>query len=92
MLVVHGRCGTGEVEDAVDLYIKREGDVMAHQLEIRAAEEMRDVGPGTGEEVVDAQNVVASRHEAIAQVRTQEAGTASDECFVHVVIGFRHAK
>ena len=59
VLVVDRRGRAGEVEDLVDLDVEREGHVVAHQLEARVAEQVRDVALGAGEEVVDAQHVVA---------------------------------
>ena len=43
VLVVNGRGRAGEVVDLVDLDVEREGDVVAHQLEARMAEQMVDV-------------------------------------------------
>ena len=43
VLVVDRRGRAGEVVDLVDLDVEREGHVVAHQLEARVAEQMRDV-------------------------------------------------
>ena len=50
-----------------------------HQLEALVPDQMLDVLLGAGEEVVDADDVVAIRDQSIAQMRAQEAGTAGDE-------------
>jgi hypothetical protein len=79
VLVVHRRGRAGEVVDLVDLDVERKGHVVAQQLEARMADQVLDVAPRTGEEVVDAQHVVAAFEQLLAQVRAQEAGTAGDE-------------
>ena len=45
---------------------------MAHQLEIRVAEQVRDVVLGAGEEIVDAEHVLAIGEQAFAKVRSEE--------------------
>ena len=79
VLVVHRRGGAGEVVDLVDLDVEREGDVVAHRLEVRIAEQVRDVVLAPGEVVVDAQHVVAVAQQAFAQMRAEEAGAAGHQ-------------
>ncbi len=79
VLVVHRRRRAGEIEDLVDLDIEREGDVVAHRLEMRMADEMRDVVLATGEIVVHAQHVVAVAQQPLAQMRSEEAGAAGHQ-------------
>ena len=52
---------------------------MAHQLEALGADEMRDVALGAGEEIVDADDVVAALQQALAQMRAEEPGPAGHE-------------
>lgn len=52
---------------------------MAHQLEVWVIEQMQDVVFGAGEEVVQADDIVAVVQQSFAQVRAEEAGTAGDE-------------
>ena len=66
-LVVDGAGRARHVVDLVDLDIEREADIMAHQLEARVAEQVRDIGAGSGEEVVRAQHVGASLEQALAE-------------------------
>src|SRR6266498_4336647 len=40
-LVVNGRRGTGEIEDALDLDVEREGNVVAHHLEQRMVQDRK---------------------------------------------------
>src|SRR6185437_1791068 len=56
-----------------------EGDVMAQQLEGGIGQQVLDVVPGAGEEVVDTQHVAPLRQQPLAQVRSEESGTASDQ-------------
>ena len=73
-LVVDRRGGARQVEDLVDLDVERERHVVAHQLEARVAQEVRDVALGPREEVVDAKDVVAALDEPFAKMRAEEAG------------------
>jgi hypothetical protein len=54
------------------------GDVCAHEPEIVTAEEMLDIRRCAGEEVVEAENLVALVEETFTKVRAKEAGTAGD--------------
>ena len=46
---------------------------MAQQLEARMANQVFDIALGAGEEVVEANDIVAACDQTIAQVRTQKA-------------------
>ena len=61
VLVMHRRGRAGQIVDLVDLHIERKGHVVPHQLEAWVVEQMRDVGASAGEEIVDAQDVIAFR-------------------------------
>ena len=52
---------------------------MAHQLEARMADPVLDVLLPPGEEIVDADDIVPVRHQAVAQMRAEKAGAAGDE-------------
>ena len=52
---------------------------MAQRLEVRVAQQARDIVLAAGEVIVDAQHVVALGNQALAQMRTEEPGTAGDE-------------
>ena len=67
-LVVDGRGGAGQVVDLVHLDVERKADVVAHQLEVRVVEQVRDVAPASGEEIVDAEHVVAFLQQEGAKV------------------------
>ena len=79
VLIVDRRGRAGEIVDLVDLDIERKRHVVAHQLEARMADQMLDVALAAGEEIVDANDVVAVGNQAIAQVRAEKAGTAGDQ-------------
>src|SRR4051812_38446959 len=65
VLVVNRRRWTREIEYLVDFDIQRETDVVSHQLEVAMSEEVCDVGPRAGVEVVHAQHFNASLHEPL---------------------------
>ena len=79
VLIVDGRSRAGEIVDLVHLDIERKGHVVTNELEARVAEQMRDVGLGAGEEIVDANDIVALSKEPVTKVRTEESGPASNE-------------
>ena len=60
VLVVNGGGGAREIVDLIDLDIEREGHVVTHQLETRIAERCSDVVAAAGEEIVDAEHLVAA--------------------------------
>ncbi len=78
-----GGGGARQVVDPVHLDVERPGDVVAHELEQRVADEVGDVLPAGGEEVVDAQDLVSPRQQPLAQVRSDEPGAAGDQYPFH---------
>ena len=53
------RCGrTSQVVDLIDFQPERMDDVVPDQLEVRPGEQMADIGLLTGEEIVEADDVV----------------------------------
>jgi hypothetical protein len=78
-LIVDRGCRAGQVVDLVDLDIERKGHVVAHQLEVRAFQQMGDVVLGPGEEVVETNHVVAFGEQTLAEVAAEEAGAAGNE-------------
>jgi hypothetical protein len=52
---------------------------VADEFEAGIANEMLDVGLATGEEVVEADDVVTLLDEAVTEVGTEESGSAGDE-------------
>ena len=79
VLVVNGRGGAGQVVDLVDLEEERLGDVVPDKLELVVVEQMLDVLSPAGEEVVQADDVMAVRKKPLAEVGADEAGAAGDE-------------
>jgi hypothetical protein len=80
-------CTAGQVVDLVHLDIQREGHVVAHQLEIRVVQQVHDVAPRRGVEIIDAEHVLALGQQPLAQVRAEEAGAAGDQdAFAHRAI------
>jgi hypothetical protein len=58
-LVVNRGCRTGEVVNLVNLDVERKRDVVSPQLEVRMAEQVRDVVLRAGEKIVNTEHVVA---------------------------------
>src|SRR5215472_18766514 len=78
-LVVNGRSRTGQIENFIDFDIKREANVMAHQLKASIRQQMMHVASRPGVEIIDAQNFITPFQQAIAKVRSDESGSAGDE-------------
>ena len=59
VLVMNRARRTGEVEDLVHLDVKREADVVAHDLEVRVIQQRDDVLASAGVEIVGTDHLVA---------------------------------
>ena len=79
VLVVARRGGAGQVVDLVDFQEDRQRDVVADQFEVRLAQQVGDVRLLAGEEVVQADHVVAFVDQPLAEVRAEKAGPAGDQ-------------
>ena len=55
------------------------GDVLLDELEIGIAAEVRNVVHGAGDKIVEADDLVAARHEQICQMRAEKSGGAGDD-------------
>ena len=77
-LVVNGRGRAGQVKNSVNLYIKRKRHVVTHQLEIRMADLVGDIGFAACKEVVYTEHIVAVLDKTITQMGTKKTGTAGD--------------
>ena len=73
MLVVNGRCRARQIVNLVDLHIVREGDVMANEFKVFVADEMFDIHPSSGEEIIEAEDAGILRRQVFAQMRTEKA-------------------
>ena len=79
LLVVNWRCWAGEIKDLVDLDKKRVGDVVAQELKPLVIEQMLDVVPCSGKEVVDAQNLAPELQQAFAKMRAEKSGATANQ-------------
>lgn len=52
---------------------------MANQLEVRIGEQVRNVGSATGEEVIEADDLVSFIEKAFTKMGAKEAGAAGDK-------------
>ena len=83
-LVVDGRGRAGEVVDLIDLSPIGVDDIVAHQLEVGLANQMPYILLGTTVEVVKADDVVALVDEALTKMRTNKAGSTSNQNSFHI--------
>ncbi len=65
---------------------------MAHEFEARMAVQVVDVALGAGEEIVDAEDFVSFRQQAVGQMRAQEPGASGDEDALAAVVKTGHPR
>jgi hypothetical protein len=82
VLVVNGRRRAGKVVDLVNLDIERERHIVPHEFKSMVIKQMIDIPLGTGEEIVDTDDVPAIRDQAFTEMRTEKAGTRVSRCMV----------
>jgi hypothetical protein len=64
--IVYGTCGRGEVEHIVhSARVEGLTDIVLEQLKPGLARKVRNIGPRSGGEVIDAQNTVALRKQRV---------------------------
>jgi hypothetical protein len=78
-LVMDGRGRARQVVNAIDLHVKRKGNVMALQFEIGMLQQVDDVAPGAGVEIVNTQHIMPLFQQSLTQVRPEESGTAGNQ-------------
>lgn len=86
VLVMHRACRAGEVENPVHLEAQRLRHIVADELEIRLAQQMADIRLGAREQIVEADDVGAVGHQALAKVRADEARSPGYEHSFGVVL------
>jgi hypothetical protein len=69
---------TGKIVDLV--YLEQNGfnDIVTDQLKARVIEEWKDVLAPAGEEVVEANDIMAFADQTLTKMRANKAGTAGD--------------
>ena len=72
MLVMHGRCRTGQIVDFINFDEKRETDIMTQELEPRMLVQMFDVALRAGEQIVHTQDVMPLIQKPVDQVRAEK--------------------
>ena len=63
---------------------------MAHELEARVVVQVIDVALGTGEEVVEADNLMPLLQQAVAEMRAKETGASGNEDAFAGIVERRH--
>jgi len=84
VLVVDGRCGTGEVIDLVYLQVDGIDDVVAKTFEMGVGQEVEDVFLAARVEVVEAKDIMALGQKTFAEMGAEKAGAACDEDSLHL--------
>ena len=75
---MHRRRGTGQVVDLFGLQEQRLHDVVPNQLEPRMVDQAPDVLLAAGEEIVDADHLLATLDQPLTKMAAQEPGTTGD--------------
>jgi hypothetical protein len=73
VLVVDGRGRASEVVDLIDFDVERERHIVTDQLKPMVIEQVIDVAPRAGEEVIDAYDDSTIREQPLTEVRAEEA-------------------
>ena len=71
-----GRGRTRQVEDFIHFQPHWMRDIVADEFKVPLVQQVLDVCLLAGKKVVEADDIVAACHEAIAEVRAEEAGSA----------------
>jgi hypothetical protein len=79
VLVLNRRCGTSKIVDFVNLYKQRKCNVVAYELEARMRMEVFNIPLCSREKIVSTKNLVAFAQQTINQMRTEKAGSPSDQ-------------
>jgi Fe2+ transport system protein B len=77
---VNRRRGAGKVVDLVDFNIEWKSHIVTHKFEARLGVQVVNILLSTGEQIVDAEHLVAQLKQPVREVRAQEASAA---CYQH---------
>ena len=86
VLIVDRARRTRKVVDSIHFQTYGFRDVVSDEFEVRSAEEMRNISLGTGEQVVEADHIVALIHQPVTEVRADESGSPGDQNSFNVVL------
>jgi hypothetical protein len=65
-LIVYWRSRAGQIENLINFYIQRKTDIVPGQLESGIRQQMMHVVSSSSVKIIDTQNFVAARQQAIA--------------------------
>ena len=74
-----GRGGTREVINLINLHVEWKRHIVAHQFKSRVRHQVFDIAAASREEVVDAQDIMSLRNQAIAQMTAEKARSTCNE-------------
>ena len=80
---MHGAGGAGHVEDIVHVQPDRVDDVMANQFEMLVADQVFNIGNAPGLKIIETEYVVPLAQHGLAEMRSNESGTAGNESGFH---------
>ena len=72
------RCRTRQIVNLIDFHLERIDDIVPDQLKLRVLEEVSNILPSTGEEIVETQDLVALINQPITQMRAEKARAAGN--------------
>ena len=79
VLVRFGRGRTRQIEDPIGFDIQRMYEIVANQLKARMPDQMPDVLFGARKEVVDADHIIATFNQSIAEMTSQKPSATSNK-------------
>ena len=78
MLVMDWRSWASQIVNRVDLHIERERDIVPDYLEMFVIEQVFNIAPSAGKEIIDTDRHCSIRQQALTQIRSKKAGAAGD--------------
>ena len=75
-LIVDRRSRAGKVENLIDLYIERKGNIVPLEFETRIVEQLKHVITRSRKEVIDAKDIMPVVKQTLAQMRSKKSGAA----------------
>ena len=85
LLFEQGRSDSGRARpdtqdiNLINLYIKREGDIVANQLKVRFIAQFSNIALIACIKIIHANYIIPSGHQSIAQMRAQKPGASGYE-------------
>ena len=86
ILVMNGRCGTGQIVNLVNFQKDRLRQIVSDQFKVRFIEQVKNVFFVAGKKIVQAQDIVTVLHQTFAQMGPQKPGAPCyQNAFIEVI-------